>query len=228
MKHFLAVLIAAAAAAQTYEARHDHLRGFCRGDLIFNDQGVAFESAKKGHSWKLAWLDVQQLRILDNGDVDVLTYQDRKWRLGADRAYHLRVADRPFAAQVTPMLENRLGRRFVAGAPAEVKPLWEIPAKHLLRFGGVEGTLVVAADRIQFRAAKPGASREWMLTGVESISTSDPYQLTLVPYERPRRDFNFQLKQSLDSEQYNRLWRRLEAAKGLQVLSLADEKPHER
>jgi len=234
MRLLIGILIAAAAAGESYDARHEHLRGYCTGKLTVDEQGVAFETEKKGHSWKLAYLDIQQMRVLDHGEVRVLTYQDRRWRLGADREYRLRVSDPQFAAQVSPGLERRMQRRFVAGLAREGKPLWEIPAKHLLRFSGVEGTLVAMDDGVQFRAKKPGESRDWTLADIDSISSSDPYQFTIVTYERARghfgdrKGFQFRLKEPLEASRYNGLWRRLEASKGLEVLRLADERRYER
>ena len=235
MKLLIGIMVAAAGAVgASYEARHEHLRGYCTGKLTVDEQGVAFETEKKGHSWKLAYLDIQQMRVLDDGEVRLLTYQDRRWRLGADREYGLRVSDPKFAAQVSPGLERRMQRRFVAGLAREGKPLWEIPAKHLLRFSGVEGTLVALDGGVQFRAKKPGESRDWTLADIDSISSSDPYQFTIVTYERARghfgdrKGFQFRLKERLETSRYNELWRRLEASKGLEVLRLADERRYER
>ena len=173
--------------------------------------------AEPKHSWKVAYLDAQQVRVLDNGEFRLLTYQDRPWRLGADRQYRVRVADKDFATRVSPFLESRLERRFVAGlAETGAAPLWELPAKHRLRFSGTEGVLIAAADRILYRTEKPGDSRTWLLSDIDSISSSDPYQFTIVTYERARghygdrKGFNFQLKQPLAGRQYDDLWRRLE------------------
>jgi len=218
---YLMVLIAASALAQaplSYEARHDHWRGFCTGRLALDETGAAFESAKEPkHSWKVAYLDAQQVRVLDNGEFRLLTYRDRPWRLGADRQYRVRVANQDFAARVNPWLERRLERRFVAGlAETAATPLWELPAKHRLRLSGTEGVLIAAADRIIYRTEKPGHSRTWLFSDIDNISSSDPYQFTIVTYERARghhgdrKGFNFQLKQPLTEKQYDDLWRRLE------------------
>ncbi len=227
MKLLMFFLAAMAAFGQTYDARHDHWRRSCTGQLTFDTQGVAFESSTKPkHSWKVSYLDAQQMKVLDNGEFRLLTYKDRKWRLGADREYRLRVADKQFAAQVGPLLENRLERRFVSGyAAGEGKILWELPAKHRLRFSGTEGVLVVAADRILYRTEKPGDSRTWFFPDIAGISSSDPYQFSITTYERAlahygdRKGFNFQLKQPLSEDRYNDLWLRLEQSKGLQLLT---------
>ncbi|MBI3666185.1 MAG: hypothetical protein HY236_08175, partial [Acidobacteria bacterium] len=176
------------------------------------------------------YLDAQQIKVLDDGEFRLLTYKDRKWRLGADREYLLHVADKGFGVQVVPLLEQRLERRFVSGVAAgEVKPLWELPAKHLLRLVGTEGTLVVGENRILYRTGTPGDSRSWRFPDIDSISTSGPYQLTITTYEHARahygdrKGFNFQLKQLLSEDRYNDLWRRLEKSKGLQLLTAAGE-----
>jgi hypothetical protein len=221
------LLIAAAALGQTFEARHDHWKGYCSGRLTLDEAGVAFESATKpDHSWRVPYLELQQAAALDNGEFRLLTYKDRKWRLGADREYRVEVTDKKFAAQVRPDLERRLGPRFVAGvAPGDVaQPLWELPVKHLLRLTGSEGVLVVTADRMVYRTETPGESRDWPFADIESVSTSGPYQLTITTLERARshygnrKGFNFQLKEPLSQERYNELWLRLEKSKGLQEL----------
>ena len=225
----MVLLFTAAAFAASYPARHDHWRGHCDGRLTVDDNGVAFESDKKeDHSWKVSYLDIQQVMVLDDGEFRLLTYKDRKWRLGADREYQLRIPDQQFAAQVSPLLERRLERRFVSGAaPPEVQPLWELPAKHLLRFSGTEGTLVVTADRILYRTDSRGESRDWPFSDIDNVSTSGPYQLTITTYERAlshygdRKGFNFQLKHPLTEALYNDLWLRLEKSKGLQILKSA-------
>jgi len=220
-------LITTAALAQPpmrFDARHDHLRRFCAGSLTVDEQGVRFESeTKKKHSWQTTYQDARQIQMLDNGEFLLLTYKDNKWRLGADREFHLRVVDKQFAAQVGPWLERRLQRRFVSGWADAAQPLWQLPVKRLLRFSGSEGVLVVAEDQIRYRSDKPGQSRAWLFSDIDSISTSDPYQFTVTSFERARghygdrKSFNFQLKQPLSEERYNELWLRLEKSKGLQI-----------
>ena len=237
MKVVLGILIGTLGLAQTplsVEAKHDHWRRWCVGQLTVDDKGIAFESAsKKGHRWRWGYLDLQQVKVLDDGEVSVLTYADNKWRLGADREFHFLVADKQFAAQVSPLLESRLERRFVSGLAARPgKALWELPAKHLLRFSGSEGTLAAAEDRIVYRTDRPGESRTWLFSDIDHISKTSPDQLTITTHERARshygslKEFNFQLKQPLAEDRYDELWKRLEKSKGLQILTTAREDRH--
>jgi hypothetical protein len=235
----MSLLISAAATAEgplAFEARHEHWHGSCSGKLTVGASGVAFESAtKKDHRWNWGWLDIQQLEILDNGEWSLLTYKDNKWRLGADREFHFRVADRRLEAQAGALLEQKLERRFVLGLALEpANTLWELPVKHLLRIAGTEGMLIAAQDRIVYKAGRPGDSRTWYLEDIDSVSASGPFQLTITGFERARahygdrKGFNFELKLPLAEDRYNDLWRRVERAKGLEQAAAAAEAKYAR
>ena len=223
----LIVWFLAAGLAQAIElqAKHQHWRGGCEGELRVDDNGVAFQSARKAdHNWRWGWLDIQQLETLDNGEIRLLTYKDRKWRLGADRELHF-TAGHQELAKLAPLLRAKLDRRFVSGAAEiTVATLWELPVKHLLRISGSEGTLVAAEDRILYRTETLGESRTWYFADIDNIGSSGQDQLTITTFERARghygdrKGFNFALKRPLDEGRYNDLWRRLERAKGVQIM----------
>jgi hypothetical protein len=156
----------------------------------------------------------------------VLTYQDNKWKLGADREYKFDlVSDKTFEDPYQ-FLKGRLDQRFVAEIPDRIPAvLWEIPVKHLLRFGGDEGELQVGSDEIVYRSAKKSESRTWRYQDIENISSSGPFQLTITTFERAKmhygdlKGFNFELKQPLEEARYNDLWLRLNQSKGLKILT---------
>src|SRR5207302_1412618 len=103
--------------------------------------------------------------------------------------------------------------------------LWEIPVKHLLRFGGDEGVLQAGPDEIVYQSGNQAESRTWRYQDIENISSSGPFQLTITTFERAKthygnlKGFNFELKQRLEEAQYNDLWRRLNQSKGLKYLN---------
>lgn len=226
-----AVLLAAPAFGQgqlSYRVWHAHA-GVLRkhttgefGEITFSETGVSFKG--KPHSWAWAYQDIEQLKLAGR-TVTVLTYADDKWKLGADREYRFDLeAGRTFE-NAYGFLKGRLDQRFVAAMPNAVTgELWEIPVKHLLRFGGEEGVLQVGAEEIVYKAAKEGESRTWRYEDIENISSSGPFQLTITSFERAQahygdmKGFNFQLKERLDEGRYNELWLRLEGAKGMKVL----------
>lgn len=229
----LSMVFAARAGTFELSVRHDHAFRNRAGILRIGSDGIEYaETAKKGksgHSWNWRWEDIQQL-VLAEHQLTVLTYQDSKWRLGVDREYTFQEANRRNFGEVYAVLRQRLGRRLVAAlADPEVQPLWQLPVKLLGRLWGSEGVLLVAADRIVYRTAKPELSRTWRYADIENISSSGPFELTVTTFERSkfhygnRKAFNFQLKAPLDEARYNELWRRLNQERGLRVLQTAGQ-----
>ncbi len=202
------------------------------GTLTVTDSGISFQETGKGgkkpkhpKSWRWSYGDIQQLAIAPKS-LTVLTYDDSRWKFGADKQYVFDlVSDKTFA-EAYQMLKNRLDQRLVAAVPDTAKEiLWEVPAKRLVRFGGDDGVLQVGASEIVFKSKKPGDSRTWRYQDIDNVSSSGPFNLAITTFERAKMDFaslkqfNFELKQRLDEARYNDLWLRLNQAKGLKVLN---------
>jgi len=213
-----------------FEARHDHSIKSCTGTLRFTELGVVYHEVNKGkqekdlHRWQWNYQDIEQLWLSPEKLV-VLAYEDRKWLLGMDKKYEFTLTDgEPFRSAYN-FLKGRLDERFVAAiAEPEIKALWQIPVKQLGRIRGSEGILIIGEDQIVYKTDAEDKSRSWRYSDIENVSTSGPYQLTLTTFERAkfhygdRKGFNFQLKQRLNEDSYNELWRRINASKGLKFL----------
>ncbi len=242
----VAVLLTAAPAAFSqqqfrYEVRHGHSRpphikkagGI--GTLTITDKGISFadagnEGKTSKHVWKWEYKDIQQLQMSPK-TIRVLTYNVNRWKLGADREYRFDLVAGGGFTDAHEFLKDRLDQRFVAALPdKDAKVAWELPAKHLLRFGGSQGMLSFGEDRVVYTTDKKDDSRIWRYSDIENISSSGPYQLTITTHERARchygnlRDFNFQLKERLDEPRYNNLWMKVNQAKGLQILETYRER----
>jgi hypothetical protein len=222
----------------SYDVWHGHSRpphvkrAGNMGTLTITDTGVSFEETYKNgkkpkhpHAWRWDYQDIQQLKI-DPKSLTVLTYKDNKWKLGADREYQFDLlADRTFE-DAWQLLKGRLDQRLVGAIPDHLSNiLWEIPAKHLLRFGGDEGVLQVGAETIVYHSANKDESRTWRYEDIENISSSGPFELTITTFERAKthygnlKGFNFELKRRLEEAPYNDLWLRLNQSKGLKILN---------
>ncbi|MFB3777497.1 MAG: hypothetical protein ACE141_07785 [Bryobacteraceae bacterium] len=207
----LAAALAHAAWGQSFEfqAKHDHWRKGCAGILRVDSDGVSY-TGKKRHSWRWAWQDIQRFE-LSPAQIRVLTYEDNRWKLGADREHLFTAPARDFG-QAYLFLRDRLDQRFVARlADPEVMPVWKIPAKRLGRVSGSEGVLGVGEDRIVFNSETNCESMTWRFTDLQSLSSSGPFQLTLVTLQKT---FDFQLKQPLEERRYDELWRAVERRQG--------------
>ena len=212
----------------SYQAWHGHSRpphikkAGEMGTLAISESGVSFQA--KPHSWNWTYQDIRQLKISDRA-LTVLTYKDSKWKLGADLEYRFDLGPGRTFDGVYPFLKSRLDQRFVAAIPSAVSDaLWEIPVKHLLRFGGDEGVLQAGPREIVYMSEKNGASRTWRYQDIENISSSGPFQLTITTFERAKthygdlKGFNFELKRPLEEDRYNDLWLSLNRSKGLKIL----------
>lgn len=194
-------------------------------EVAFEETGINGKKPKHPKSWRWAYEDIQQLKISPKS-VTVLTYKDNAWKFGADREYEFNLVSGKTFTDAYELLRGRLDQRFVAAVPGIVdRPLWEIPAKRLVHFGGDEGVVQVGAAEIVYKSLRKDSSRTWRYEDIDNISSSGPFQLTITTFERAKLDygslkqFNFELKQRLDEARYNDLWLRLNQSKGLRVLN---------
>jgi len=210
-----------------YEAWHGHSRpphikkAGEMGVLTISESGISFQA--KAHGWSWAYQDIRQLKIAP-GWISVVTYEGEKWKLGADREYRFELPFTKMYTDAYPFLKSHLDQRFVAAIAERIAdPLWEIPAKHLLRLGGDEGVLQIGPKGMAYLSSKIGESRAWRYLDIENVSSSGPFQLTITTYERATthygdlKGFNFELKQALGEDRYNDLWLRLNRSKGLKI-----------
>lgn len=199
------------ASAEQFSVRHDHLHGSCNGILTVDDEGVRY-SGEKGHSWKWAYADIEQFK-LGAGGIDLVTYRDNLWRLGADQEYHF--DGKIPASELYTLLESRLDQRFIAEmAVGAGEPIYTVRVKHLRRIRGSEGTLTFGSIAVVYSTDAKGESRTWRYSDIENISNSGPFELTLNTFERGRQDFQFQLKQAIPEARYNELWLHIERKNG--------------
>jgi hypothetical protein len=198
----ICLILSAAAWAQQFPVRHQHLRRYCTGTMTVDEKGITF-AGPKHESWEWPYQDIQQLTLTPQS-IHILSYKDSSVLLGRDVTYKF--------TGVIPAVElysrwsATLDQRFVAaldeaGELAGVK----FPAKLLELTKGAEGTLVFAADLVGFGA------HTWRYTDIQSIASSGPYQLTLTTLGR---QFRFQLKQPITESIYNQLWLDIEKKNG--------------
>jgi hypothetical protein len=213
-----------------YDVRHGRFGTRRVGTLVVSEKGISFRETtakpkKNVRDWQWDYGEIQQLKIAPKS-LTVLTYKDNKWKLGTDRGYQFDLLDENTFEKVYNLLKNRLDQRLVAAIPDRPAALlWQVPAKHLLRFGGSEGVLEFGPDVIVYDSSMKNESRTWRYQDIENISTSGPFQLTVTTFERAKahygsfKGFNFQLKERLDEDRYNDIWLLLNQSKGLKVLN---------
>jgi hypothetical protein len=206
------------------QVRHDHAWGSCRGSLFFDDRGVRYETSAKEDARNWDYEDIKQFQVETSRRIRITTYEDRKWRLGADKVFEFEWEDEGITAQALySFLQNRTHRPIAAALiPPEIgQVLYEFPVKHLGGITGHQGRLLFAEHFIVFDSEQREAGRTWRYEDLESVSSGGPYDLALTTYEQQRfhyasrRVYNFQLKQSMSRETYDALWRFVNRKKGL-------------
>ncbi|MBI4463226.1 MAG: hypothetical protein HY647_00845, partial [Acidobacteria bacterium] len=162
-------LVSVAAQDQiVLKVRHDHAFGSCRGTLSFDAFGVQYETDHKKDARRWAYEDIKQFQVENSSRIKVYTYEDRKWRLGADKTFEFQWEDKEIAAQeVYQFLQKRTERPIAAGlVPSEIGPvLFEFPVKHL--GSGSQGQLKFTDSQVVFEAEKEEASRTWRYEDLE-------------------------------------------------------------
>jgi hypothetical protein len=176
------ILAAAAHAAQFPVTYKKHA-----GVLTVDESGVAY-AGPKAQNWSWKFQDIQRLTLAPDR-ITVLTYEDNRYLLGADRSYEF-TGHLP-APELYSLLNGRLDQRFVAAV--------------------AETTLSFGADAIVWSTPSKDDSRTWRYQDIATISSSGPFDFTITTLEKT---FHFQLKQPLAEPQYNELWMQIEKKNG--------------
>ena len=191
-----------------FTVRHEHWRQGCEGVMKVDARGVSF-AGPNGHAWSWPFQDIQKLQLAPKS-IHILTYKDRKARLGADARYDFD-GDIP-AGKLYALLRDRMDQRFVAQIEEdEAAAGLTLAVKHQGRIVGSEGTLAFAPDSIVYATAAKNQSRTWRYEDIERISSSGRFQLTIVTLEK---SFQFQLKQPITEAGYDQLWLKIEKKNG--------------
>ncbi len=203
-----------------FPVRHDHVIGSCTGELIFRNDGVEYATQDTKHARVWKYEDIQQMGLLGPKVISILTYEDSKWKLGKDRAFHFKITKGEIGAPLWTMLQTKLSRPLVSAiVPADIAPRYSIPVKHERGFAGSQGTLEFSDQYIMYKTGTKKDSRIWRYEDISSIGTTGPYQLRLTSMDRTQgetaaeRNFVFSLKQKLQSAIYDFIWWKINGPK---------------
>jgi hypothetical protein len=219
---FVALFFAARPAmAQSYEiaVEHDHTFGACRGKLIVTQERIEYRTEYKGHSRKWLYTDLRQIKIVSPKRIELASYEDRKWRMGRDRIFEFKLLEGEITPAISGLLVERAARPVVTSVAPKTDdaPAFEVPVKHLHRFGGCIGALKIYPDRVIYESQDmPSDSRYWRYGDIQNISQSERYRFEIVTFEDRfggPKTYNFQLRESLPAQAYDYVWERVYPSK---------------
>lgn len=204
-------------AQQTLRIRHDHDPwGSCKGELIISEKGIEYRTDKDKHNRDWSWTDIQSFDRKSPGEFSVLSYEDLRMRLGADRRFDFTIlpGTDPLAEETHVFIAEHLKKPLTDRITREIEAEYQVPVKHLHTFGGCEGVLYFGKDWIVYETDHAEDSRTWKRDReVESVWSLNRYQLEIRVFEENQRAFDktrrfrFQLKQPLNEEYYSQLRR---------------------
>jgi hypothetical protein len=215
MKYLLLLLLfAQPLTAQTFSViQEKSLWHDGKGKIQITDQGIVYsaDKTKDSRTWK--YQDIQSLDRLSSREFTILSYEDNRLLLGRDKQYHFRIIQGEFTEALFDKIRDRINKPATNRAFPDVQNVrYELPVKHLHSLGGCEGTLKFTDDAVYYVTTNKRDARAWRLAvDIQSVWSSDPYQLEIHVYENNRREFSrtrvyhFELKQTLDPEWYRAL-----------------------
>ena len=220
--------------ALVLKVRHDHGWGSCSGTLTLDARGVRYETTHTKDARNWTYEEVQEFQVEEGQRLKVITYEDRKWRLGADKVFEFTwTAGEPTPLEVYDFLRARTRRPIAAGLRiadlGEVR--YEFPVKHLGVLKGRQGRLLFTERWVVLQSDEKGGNRTWRYEDLESVSSSGLYDLTLTTHEQQklhyasRRVYQFQLKEALPPGRYDRLWRFVNGKKGVDLFGAGGSSP---
>jgi hypothetical protein len=215
MKYLLILLfMAQPLVGQTFSVIHEkNLWWDGKGKIEINGEGIAFVADKEEESRTWKYEDIQYFDRISGKEFTILSYEDNPVLLGRDKQYHFLITE----GELTTEIFNRIRERLKKPAtnrefPNVVNARYELPVKHLHKFGGCEGILKFTEDEIFYVTDYKKDAREWRLsTDIQSVWSSDRYRLEIHVFDNNRREFSrtrvykFDLKESLDPEVYRSL-----------------------
>jgi hypothetical protein len=211
----VALQLAQAARAETFQVQHDHAWRSCKGKLVFDDRTVAYIADKKEHSRTWKYEDIQQLAVLPD-QISILTYDARKIALGADQVFNFKLLSGKPDDQFSREMAAKLSHPIVSGiVPNRIEARFTIPARHRLFLNDSQGILEFGEDCLAFRTSEAGNSRIWRYDELLSLGSTGPFQLRLGALQKTggqygeEKNYVFDLKRRMKSEEYDYIWDRI-------------------
>jgi hypothetical protein len=196
-----------------FQVKHDHGIKSCRGELVFREDEMEYVTSHKkdARTWK--YVDIQQLGLVGQKKVSVVTYEDRKLQFGKDKLFNFELMEGTIPASLWNSLQARLTKPLVSAVIPELpQAKYQLPVKHQHAMGGCQGTLEIGEQQLVYRTSHQPDSRIWRYEDLSSIGSTGPFQLRLSTMERTNgeygaeKNFVFDLKQRLDKEVYDYIW----------------------
>jgi hypothetical protein len=183
------------------------------GSFGISGEGVDFRPAK-GQPIHWVFEDILTVDLQSPRKLSFVTYENRRWHVPGDRPFEFTLKQ-PMPPEVASELIRFVGKPAVNGIPfPRGSGLETIGARHRTTTGGSTGVLRFREGGIDYLAQRGDDSRSWRWADIQTLAHPDPYRFRIGGYFET---FDFELKQPLPDDVFDRLWDRL-YAQGLNTL----------
>jgi len=199
-----------------FSVDHDHFFRKGSGTLTIDQEGISYTSEKDdGHNTIWSYSDIQEVKIQSSQKIHIRTYEDVWWKLNRERTLHFELVEGEMRDEVVSFLRERLPSVLVSAvfSPPD-DAAYRVPVKHKHAFGrGCEGQLLFSEEGIYYRTVSSDHSRFWPMEDIESLGRMSGTNIRVTAWEHSHsgsiRNFQFQLKEPMDGDTYERLWRKV-------------------
>lgn len=181
---------------------HRTLKKPITGTLVIDSGGVEFRAPKFSGRWR--WVEIHTFD-LSRRDFTLVTYQNQRWHQPGDQRFHFTLAEE-IPVSVAALIQEQVAKPARNGNPDPAAPaIAEIPARH---GASSNGMLRLRDSGIDYVSVNGRDSRSWRWSDIQTIASPDPYSFRVTAY---REIAEFQLKQPLSRELFDRIWTMLYA-----------------
>jgi len=186
---------------------HRTLKRPLAGELILDDRGIEFRSPKLSHRW--AYGEIKTFSLSGPHALTLTDYENRHWHEPGEQTFSFTLVN-AIPPGVAARLAAVIARPVINGDPDSGLPfIAQIPAHRRERFGGSNGTLRFRKGGIDYVDANGRDGRSWRWSDIQTIASSDPWEFRVTGY---RETVEFDLKQPMSRELFDRTWDKLYAA----------------
>jgi hypothetical protein len=172
------------------------------GTLVFNNSGIDFHSDDPRDIHRWSYLEIKTIDLTTRRLV-IADYENHSHHLPGERRFRFEL-NNSIPATVAAELAQRVNKPVQNGDPdPKAAAYLTVPARHGTRFGGTNGTLRFRDDGIDYVTSSGQDSRSWRWADIQTLANPTPYLLRVGGY---LETFEFELKQPVSPELFDRLW----------------------
>jgi len=187
------------------------LKKAIKGTLLFDNEGVEFRAPKFSHRWLYG--EIKTFDLSGARELVITGYENRHWHEPGERTFRFTLSQL-MPPGTAKEFTARVRRPVINGDPNPGDPypsavvIAELPAHHRERFGGSNGTLRFREDGIDYVASDGRDGRSWRWSDIQTLANPNPWEFRVMAY---REIVEFDMKQPLSGELFDRLWNSLYA-----------------